>query len=110
MLAYDPKQRITIAQIKKHAWFNAKFLEGKELIRALRHRHRHREMETKRRRDARKIKDLQVSVTPQTRSIDEEPIIAEYFGSQAQAWALWSWNVSRSTLSQEIQSFVSVMF
>merc|ERR1712130_496702 len=38
------------------------YLEGKELIRAL--RHRHREMEAKRRRDARKIKDLQASITP----------------------------------------------
>merc|ERR1712003_563491 len=62
MLCYDPKQRITIAQLKKHPWFNGKYLEGKELIRAL--RHRHREMEAKRRRDARKIKDLQVSITP----------------------------------------------
>merc|ERR1712154_494712 len=62
MLCYDPKQRITIAQLKKHPWFTGKYLEGKELIRAL--RHRHREMEAKRRRDARKIKDLQVSITP----------------------------------------------
>lgn len=62
MLCYDPKQRITIAEIKKHPWFNGKILEGKDLIRAL--RVRHREMEAKRRRDARKIQDLQVSITP----------------------------------------------
>eukprot|EP00486_Rosalina_sp_Unknown_P002907 CAMPEP_0201566354 /NCGR_PEP_ID=MMETSP0190_2-20130828/6085_1 /ASSEMBLY_ACC=CAM_ASM_000263 /TAXON_ID=37353 /ORGANISM="Rosalina sp." /LENGTH=573 /DNA_ID=CAMNT_0047984955 /DNA_START=195 /DNA_END=1916 /DNA_ORIENTATION=+ len=71
MLCYDPTQRITIAQLKKHPWFNGKYLEGKELIRAL--RHRHREMEQKRRRDARKIKDLQVSITP-NRSIGE-PVV-----------------------------------
>eukprot|EP01083_Nonionella_stella_P037769 102945_1 len=74
MLCYDPKERITIAQIKKHPWFNAKYLEGKELIRAL--RHRHREMEAKRRRDARKIKDLQVSITP-NRAI-AEPQVPEW--------------------------------
>jgi len=62
MLCYEPNDRITIAQIKKHPWFNQKYLEGKELIRNL--RHRHREMEAKRRRDARKIQDLQVSITP----------------------------------------------
>eukprot|EP01083_Nonionella_stella_P295922 1005509_1 len=60
MLAYDPKQRITIEGIKKHIWFNDKYLQGKELIRAL--RYRHREMEAKRRRDGRKVKDLQVSI------------------------------------------------
>lgn len=75
MLCYDPKYRITIAQIKKHSWFNGKYLEGKELIRTL--RHRHREMEAKRRRDARKIKDLQVSITPNTRGIGE-PEVAEW--------------------------------
>ena len=74
MLCYDPKQRITISQIKKHPFFNAKYLEGKDLIRAL--RHRHREMEQKRRRDARKIKDLQVSITP-NRSLTV-PIINEW--------------------------------
>jgi len=62
MLCFDPSKRITISNIKKHPWFTQKYLEGKELIRAL--RHRHREMEAKRRRDARKIKDLQVSITP----------------------------------------------
>jgi serine/threonine protein kinase len=71
MLCYDPKKRITIAEIKKHPWFNGKYLEGKELIRAL--RHRHREMEAKRRRDARKVKDLQVSITP-NRSVTD-PIV-----------------------------------
>jgi len=62
MLCANPKKRITIKEMKAHPWFTAKHLEGKELIRAL--RHRHREMEAKRRRDARKIKDLQMSITP----------------------------------------------
>lgn len=70
MLTYDPKQRITIAQIKKHPWFNGKYLEGKELIRAL--RHRHREMEAKRRKDARKIKDLNTSFPPTNKGIQNE--------------------------------------
>ena len=76
MLCFNPKERITIAQIKKHPWFNNKYLEGKELIRAL--RHRHREMEAKRRRDARKIKDLQVSITP-NRAI-AGPVVPEWNG------------------------------
>jgi len=75
MMCYNPKQRITIAQIKKHAWFNKKYLEGKELIRTL--RHRHREMEAKRRRDSRKIKDLQVSITPNTRGIGD-PVVSSW--------------------------------
>jgi serine/threonine protein kinase len=62
MFAYDPKQRITIAQIKKHPWFCGKYLEGKDLIRAL--RHRHRAMEMKRKNDSRKIKDLNQSILP----------------------------------------------
>jgi serine/threonine protein kinase len=66
MLAFDPKKRITIAEIKEHEWFNGKFLEGKELIRTL--RDRHRQMESKRRKDARKLKDLQNSIT-KTRDI-----------------------------------------
>merc|ERR1712228_164866 len=45
-----------------------------ELIRAL--RHRHREMEAKRRRDARKIKDLQVSITP-NRAL-KGPVVPEW--------------------------------
>jgi len=40
MLEFDPKKRITISDIKKHEWFNAKYLEGKDLIRALRVKHR----------------------------------------------------------------------
>jgi len=69
MLAFDPKERISIADIKKHAWYNDKFLQGKDLIRAL--RTRHREMESKRRKDARKVKDLQTSIgPPPTRDID----------------------------------------
>jgi hypothetical protein len=62
MLAFDPKERITIADIKKHPWYNDKYLQGKDLIRAL--RSRHREMESKRRKDARKVKDLQTSIGP----------------------------------------------
>jgi hypothetical protein len=54
------KKRITIADIKKHSWFNDKYLEGKDLIRAL--RDKHREMEHKRRKDAKKIQDLQHSI------------------------------------------------
>jgi serine/threonine protein kinase len=61
MMCYDPAKRITIAGIKKHPWFNGQFKEGKELIRSL--RYRHRDMEQKRRKDARKINDLQQSIT-----------------------------------------------
>jgi len=46
--------------LKKHPWYLDKILEGKDLIRAL--RTRHKEMETKRRKDARKVEDLQQSV------------------------------------------------
>jgi len=60
MLMFDPKKRITIGDVKKHPWYNDKILEGKDLIRAL--RDRHKEMETKRRKDSRKIKDLQQSI------------------------------------------------
>ena len=62
MLCAKPAQRITIKQMKQHPWFTAKHLEGKQLIRAL--RQRHRKMEVKRRKDARKMKDLHVSITP----------------------------------------------
>lgn len=60
MFAFDPKQRISIAEIKKHPWYLDKVLEGKDLIRAL--RNRHKEMELKRRKDARKAQDLQQSL------------------------------------------------
>jgi len=60
MFSYDPKQRITISDIKNHPWYLDKVLEGKELIRAL--RNRHKEMELKRRKDAGKVKDLQQSI------------------------------------------------
>jgi len=60
MLAFDPKQRIAIADIKDHPWYLEKILEGKDLIRAL--RSRHEEMELKRRKDAGKVKDLQQSI------------------------------------------------
>jgi len=60
MFTYDPKQRITIAEIKNHPWYLDQILEGKDLIRAL--RNRHKEMESKRRKDAGKVKDLQQSI------------------------------------------------
>jgi len=60
MLEFDPKKRITISDIKKHDYFNSKYLEGKELIKAL--RVKHRLMESKRCKDARKISDLQNSI------------------------------------------------
>jgi len=60
MLTFEADKRITISQIKKHPWFTDKILEGKDLIRAL--RDRHREMELKRRKDSRKIQDLQQSI------------------------------------------------
>jgi len=60
MFAYDPKQRITTAEIKNHSWYLDQVLEGKDLIRAL--RNRHKEMEAKRRKDAGKVKDLQQSI------------------------------------------------
>lgn len=60
MLEFDPKKRLTIADIKKHEWFNGKYLEGKDLIRAL--RVKHRAMESKRVKDARKMGDLQNSI------------------------------------------------
>jgi serine/threonine protein kinase len=59
MLTYNPKHRISIADIKKHKWFNAKSLEGKDLVKAL--RGRYRQMESKRRKDAKKLSDLQDS-------------------------------------------------
>ena len=57
MLAYNPKERISISDIKKHEWFNGKYYsKGKELIRAL--RHRHREIENKRKNDSRECKHV----------------------------------------------------
>jgi hypothetical protein len=61
MLTYNPKNRISIADIKRHKWFSGKFLEGKELVQVL--RNRYRQMEQKRRKDAKKLKDLQTSIT-----------------------------------------------
>jgi len=60
MFSFDPKKRISIADIKKHPWYLDKILEGKDLVRAL--RNRHKDMESKRRKDAGKLKDLQHSV------------------------------------------------
>jgi len=67
MLAYNPKHRMSVADIKRHPWFNGKYLEGKDLVRAL--RNRYRQMEQKRRKDAKKLKDLQNSIT---RSVEIE--------------------------------------
>ncbi|ETO31968.1 CMGC family protein kinase [Reticulomyxa filosa] len=61
MLAYNPKNRITITDIKRHKWFNGKYLEGKDLVKVL--RGRYRQMEQKRRKDAKKLKDMQNSLT-----------------------------------------------
>jgi serine/threonine protein kinase len=61
MLTYNPKHRITLAEVKQHKWFNEKFLEGKELVKAL--RNRYRQMEQKRKKDAKKLTDLQNSIT-----------------------------------------------
>ena len=52
MLSYDPKERISISDIKKHEWYNGKYLEGKDLISALRNRFVEKEM--KRQKDSRK--------------------------------------------------------
>jgi serine/threonine protein kinase len=68
MLAYNPKNRITIADIKRHKWFNGKALEGKELVKAL--RGRYRQMEAKRRKDAKKLSDLQNSITRAIEGLD----------------------------------------
>jgi len=68
MLVYNPKNRITIAEIKRHKWFNGKFLEGKELVKVL--RNRYRQMEQKRRKDAKKLKDLQTSMTRAIEGLD----------------------------------------
>lgn len=76
MLCAKPADRITIKEMKSHPWFTAKHLEGKELIRAL--RQRHREMEAKRRRDARKIKDLQTSITLTQRGLDKPEFVPYY--------------------------------
>jgi len=61
MLAYNPKNRITLAEIQEHKWFNGKFLEGKDMVKVL--RNRYRQMEQKRRKDAKKLKDLEHSLT-----------------------------------------------
>ena len=60
MLSFDPKDRISITDIKKHEWFNGKYFEGKDLIRAL--RNRHHKMEMKRKKDLDKQADLQTSI------------------------------------------------
>ena len=69
MLSYDPKERISISDIKKHEWYNGKYLEGKDLIRAL--RNRYREMESKRQKDAR-LKQMKVKMPKHRFVIFEE--------------------------------------
>jgi len=69
MLTYNPKHRITLTEVKQHKWFNDKFLEGKELVKAL--RNRYRQMEQKRRKDAKKLTDLQTSITRAIEGLDD---------------------------------------
>ncbi|ETO33357.1 hypothetical protein RFI_03749 [Reticulomyxa filosa] len=69
MLAYNPKNRITIADIKRHKWFNGKYLEGKDLVKVL--RNRYRQMEQKRRKDTKKMKDIQESITRAIEGLDQ---------------------------------------
>ncbi|ETN97669.1 Protein kinase domain containing protein [Reticulomyxa filosa] len=69
MLMYNPKYRISIADIKRHKWFNGKYLEGKDLVKAL--KSRYRQMEQKRRKDAKKLSDLQNSVTRSIERLDD---------------------------------------
>jgi serine/threonine protein kinase len=74
MLEFDPKKRISINELKQHAWYNGKILEGKELVKAL--RGRHHKMEIKRRNDAKKSKDLQNSITKKRPIPDLENVVA----------------------------------
>jgi serine/threonine protein kinase len=60
MLEFDPTRRITIDEIKQHPWVNQNVLEGKGLINVL--RQRHRKMEINRRKDLRKVEDLNHSI------------------------------------------------
>jgi len=69
MLTYNPKNRITIADIKQHKWFNEKYLEGSDLVKVL--RNRYRQMEQKRRKDAKKLTDLQTSITRAIEGLDD---------------------------------------
>lgn len=62
ILTFDPKERITLAQIKQHKWFKGEVLKTKELVPFL--RKRHRDAEQKRRADVRKMKDLGYSIDP----------------------------------------------
>ena len=56
MLAFDPKKRITIKDIKTHKWFKHKILEENDLITHL--KFNHRKVEQKRQKDVKKMKDL----------------------------------------------------
>jgi len=56
MLAFDPKKRITIKDIKKHKWWTGKILEQDDLIRHL--KLKHRKAEERRKQDVKKMNDL----------------------------------------------------
>ena len=53
MLAYNPTERISISDIKKHKWYNGKTIKSDDLIHKL--RNRYCEIEKKRQYDASKI-------------------------------------------------------
>jgi len=72
MLAYNPKKRMTISDIKQHRWFNGKILEGKDLLKVL--RNRYQQMEQKRRKDAKKCTDLQNSITRTIRGLEDHDV------------------------------------
>jgi serine/threonine protein kinase len=77
MLTYNPKNRITLAEVKRHKWFNGKYLEGKDLVKVL--RNRYGQMEQKRRKDAKKLKDLQTSITRTIDGLDNHEAAVELY-------------------------------
>ncbi|ETO18796.1 Protein kinase domain containing protein, partial [Reticulomyxa filosa] len=77
MLAYNPNDRISITDIKRHKWFNGKYLEGKDLVKVL--RSRYHQMEQKRRKDAKKLKDFQDSITRSIQGLDEHEAEMELY-------------------------------
>ena len=56
MLAFDPKKRIAIRDIKKHKWWSGKILPQDDLIRHL--KLKHRKAEERRRQDVKNMNDL----------------------------------------------------
>ena len=60
MLAFDPKKRITIHDIKRHKWFTNGILNNYILIKYL--KIKHRKAEEKRKQDVKKMEDLRNSV------------------------------------------------